>query len=135
VEVGVLPAIIADRLQMARLFQNLIGNALKFQRPDVPPVVRISSEYISSPEEVPCCRIVVEDNGIGFEDKHAGRIFQVFQRLHGRGEYDGSGIGLSICRKIAERHGGSITASGQPGSGAKFTVTLPLRPAEGDMIP
>jgi PAS domain S-box-containing protein len=162
VEVGVLPAIIADRLQMAQLFQNLIGNALKFQKPGEPPVVRISSEYVSIPEkfapqrkavagslapseeatascgaseEVPCCRIVVEDNGIGFEDKHAGRIFQVFQRLHGRGEYDGSGIGLSICRKIAERHGGSITASGQPGSGAKFTVTLPLRPVEGDMIP
>ena len=135
VEIGVLPAIIADRLQMAQLFQNLIGNALKFQRPGEPPVVKISSEYVSSTDEVPSCRIVVEDNGIGFEEKHVDRIFQVFQRLHGRGEYEGSGIGLSICRKIAERHGGFITASGKPGIGAKFTVVLPVRPLEGDMIP
>jgi PAS domain S-box-containing protein len=134
VEIGVLPAIIADRLQMAQLFQNLIGNALKFQRPGEPPVVKISSEHISTPEELPCCRIVVEDNGIGFEGKHTDRIFQVFQRLHGRGEYDGSGIGLSICRKIVERHSGFITAEGNPGAGAKFTITLPLRPIEGDVI-
>ena len=107
VEIGVLPAIIADRLQMAQLFQNLIGNALKFQRAGEPPLVRISSEYISGAEENPSCRIVVEDNGIGFDEKHSDRIFQVFQRLHGRGEYEGSGIGLSICRKIAERHGGA----------------------------
>lgn len=135
VEIGVLPAIIADRLQMAQLFQNLIGNALKFQRPGEPPVVKISSGYVSNPEEALSCRIEVEDNGIGFEEKHVDRIFQVFQRLHGRGEYEGSGIGLSICRKIAERHGGFITASGKPGIGAKFTVVLPLRPLEGDMIP
>ncbi len=135
VEIGVLPAIIADRLQMAQLFQNLIGNALKFQRPGEPPVVKISSGYLSNPEEALSCRIEVEDNGIGFEEKHVDRIFQVFQRLHGRGEYEGSGIGLSICRKIAERHGGFITASGTPGAGAKFTVVLPVRPLEGDMIP
>jgi PAS domain S-box-containing protein len=135
VEIGVLPAIIADRLQMAQLFQNLIGNALKFQRPGEPPVVKISSGYVSNPEEALSCRIEVEDNGIGFEEKHVERIFQVFQRLHGRGEYEGSGIGLSICRKIAERHGGFITASGKPGVGAKFTVVLPLRPLDGDMIP
>ena len=84
VEVGALPAIIADRLQMAQLFQNLIGNALKFQRSGEPPVVRISSEYAAG-AETPFCRIVVEDNGIGFEEKHIERIFQVFQRLHGRG--------------------------------------------------
>jgi len=72
---------------------------------------------------------VVEDNGIGFEPKYGDRIFRVFERLHSRNEYDGTGIGLAICRKIAERHGGSITASSTPGAGAKFTVTLPYRPA------
>jgi PAS domain S-box-containing protein len=132
VEIGVLPAIIADRQQIAQLFQNLIGNALKFHRPDQPPIVRISSEHVSIDEDTPSCRIVVEDNGIGFDEKHTERIFQVFQRLHGRGEYEGSGIGLSICRKIVERHGGSITAQGTAGTGAKFTVTLPVRPVEGD---
>ena len=132
VEIGALPVIIADRQQMTQLFQNLIGNALKFHRPAQPPVVRVSSEQVSSDEEISSCRIVVEDNGIGFDEKHIDKIFQVFQRLHGRGEYDGSGIGLSICRKIVERHGGSISAMGTPGSGAKFTVTLPVRPVEGD---
>ncbi len=130
VEIGVLPAIIADRPQMTQLFQNLIGNALKFSRPGVPPLVRVSSEYISNEDAPPACRILFEDNGIGFDEKHVNRIFQVFQRLHGRGEYEGSGIGLSICRKIAERHGGSVTAASKPGEGSKFTVILPLRPAQ-----
>jgi PAS domain S-box-containing protein len=130
VEIGALPAIIADRPQMTQLFQNLIGNALKFSRPGVPPVVRVSSEHINHEDAPPACRIVFEDNGIGFEEKHSNRIFQVFQRLHGRGEYEGSGIGLSICRKIAERHGGSITATSTPGQGSKFTVVLPLRPTQ-----
>ena len=79
------------------------------------------------------CELRVEDNGIGFDEKYLDRIFQVFQRLHGRGEYEGTGIGLAVCRKIAERHGGTITARSVPGRGSTFIVTLPARhsPEEG----
>lgn len=120
-EVEPLPSIHADPLQLRQIFQNLIGNALKFHREGVPPVVRISSEMDGD-----YCRIMVEDNGIGFDDKYLDRIFEVFQRLHGRNEYEGTGMGLAICRKIAERHHGSLTATGRPGLGATFTITLPL---------
>ena len=134
VEIGALPEIEADPLQMRQLFQTLIGNALKFRRPEAPPVVRISGEIPArDPEAAGAdaspprgCQITVADNGIGFEDKYAERIFQVFQRLHNRSEYAGSGIGLAICRKIAERHGGGISARGVPGQGATFTIRLPI---------
>lgn len=134
VEIGALPDIEADPLQMRQLFQNLIGNALKFRRPEVKPVVKISGEISArKPEEAgpgasgPTeCQILVADNGIGFEDKYAERIFQVFQRLHNRNEYAGSGIGLAICRKITERHGGGISARGVPAQGATFTIRLPV---------
>jgi PAS domain S-box-containing protein len=125
VEAGPLPVVIADRLQMSQLFQNLIGNALKFHKPDEKPVVKIRMERTGEQADVDTYRIAVEDNGIGFDEKYLDRIFQVFQRLHGRNEYEGSGIGLAICRKIVERHGGSITASSTPGAGAKFLVVLP----------
>jgi PAS domain S-box-containing protein len=127
VELGALPAVMADRLQMSQLLQNLIGNALKFHKPGQRPVVQVHAEAVAG--ETPLCRLVVEDNGIGFDEKYQERIFQVFQRLHGRNEYEGSGIGLAICRKIAERHGGSITAESKPGMGAKFIVMLPCLPA------
>jgi light-regulated signal transduction histidine kinase (bacteriophytochrome) len=117
-----LPTLDADRTQMHQLLQNLIGNALKFARPGVPPVVTVSAR-----QEGANWVLSVSDNGIGFEPRHADRIFTIFQRLHGRGEYDGSGIGLAICRKIAERHGGSISAEGVPGEGATFRATLPER--------
>ncbi len=120
IEVGELPEVEGDAVQMRQLFQNLIGNALKFHRPDVPPVVRVSAEHGAGG-----WTIAVADNGIGFEDRHAARIFQVFQRLHGRDEYEGTGVGLAICRKIVDRHGGTITAHGRPGEGATFVVTLP----------
>jgi PAS domain S-box-containing protein len=123
VEVGPLPEVEADPVQMRQLFQNLIGNALKFHRPDVPPVVAVSAE-----PDGDGWAVTVADNGIGFDDKYAGRIFQVFQRLHGRDEYDGTGVGLAICRKIVDRHGGAITARGRPGEGATFVVALPARP-------
>ena len=140
VEIGELPALDADALQMRQLFQNLIGNALKFHRADAAPVVKIYAETLSSNgasfslngEEIRTvggedfCRIVVEDNGIGFDEKYLDRIFTVFQRLHGRMEYEGSGIGLAVCRKIVERHGGSITAQSREGSGSKFFIDLPL---------
>jgi signal transduction histidine kinase len=133
VEIGELPPIAADPSQMRQLFQNLLVNAVKFQRPDVPPVVEIRGELItdrlspSDDEPVPACRITVRDNGIGFDEKYLDRIFQVFQRLHGREEYEGTGVGLAICRKIVERHGGTITARSRIGEGTTFVVTLPIR--------
>lgn len=130
-EIGELPTINADPLQIRQLLQNLIANALKFHRPEVTPMVKIYSQVLSEPSEhtsAEKCQIIVEDNGIGFNEKYLDRIFNVFQRLHGRSEYDGTGIGLAICRKIVERHHGSITAKSQPGQGAKFIVTLPIHP-------
>jgi PAS domain S-box-containing protein len=135
IEIGRLPTIEADALQMRQLLQNLIGNALKYRRPDEPPVVKLSSCYYSAAEEPTAtepsadsiCQITVEDNGIGFDEKYLDRIFNPFQRLHGRGQYEGSGIGLAICRRIVERHGGTITARSAPGQGSTFIVRLPLR--------
>jgi len=125
VELGELPEIEADPTQMRQLFQNLIGNALKFHRDGVPPVVRVSAAQSESlPENV---TLTVADNGIGFEEQYLDRIFEVFQRLHGRNEFEGTGIGLAICRKIVERHGGSITARSKPGDGSTFLVTLPVK--------
>jgi light-regulated signal transduction histidine kinase (bacteriophytochrome) len=135
VEVGPLPTIDADPSQMRQLLQNLIGNALKFRREGVSPVVRVSGEVTTdraagggAPREF--CRLVVEDNGIGFDEKHADRIFGVFQRLHARTEYEGTGIGLAICRRVVERHGGSIAAESTPGEGSRFTALLPVRQAD-----
>jgi PAS domain S-box-containing protein len=121
ITVGALPSLEADPLQMRQLLQNLAANALKFHRPGVPPEVEIRGET-----ENGRCRIVVSDNGIGFEEKYADRIFTMFERLHARTAYEGTGIGLAICRKIAERHGGEIRAHGRPDEGATFVVTLPL---------
>ena len=120
IDVGDLPTVPADPSQMRQLFQNLIGNALKFRRPDTAPVVRVTASA-----QGPSWRIVVMDNGIGFEEQYAEKIFTVFQRLHGRSEYEGSGIGLSVVRRIVERHEGAISASSTPGEGAVFTITLP----------
>ncbi len=122
VEVEALPVIDADALLMRQLFQNLLGNAIKYRRPDVPSVVRLSA---SRPDSR-FCTITVADNGIGFDQEYAERIFRMFERLHGRAEYDGSGIGLAICRKIVERHRGTIAAASSAGQGATFTVTLPV---------
>jgi signal transduction histidine kinase len=125
VEIGELPVIDADPSQVRQLLQNLVANALKYRHPDRPPIVRITS---SSPDAAHCT-IAVADNGIGFKPEYTERIFKMFERLHGRARYDGSGIGLAICRRIAERHGGTITATASPGQGATFTVTLPLSQA------
>ena len=135
VEVGELPLIDADALQMRQLFQNLIVNALKFQKPGESPVVTIScemetatdSQLAGAPRGSELCRISVRDNGIGFEQKFADQIFVVFQRLHTRQEYEGTGIGLAVCRKITDRHGGSIVAKSADGEGATFIVTLPMK--------
>ncbi|MFP4223225.1 MAG: PAS domain S-box protein [Phycisphaeraceae bacterium] len=119
-----LPVVQADPTQMRQLLQNLISNAIKFRKPDVPPVVTIRGETLNHGES---CRIEVEDNGIGFDEKYLGRVFEPFQRLHGRSEYPGTGMGLAVCRKIVERHGGELTAHSQPGEGATFIFTLPCR--------
>ena len=125
IDIGPLPTIDADPLQMRQLLQNLAGNALKFHRDGVPPVVEIEGRIAGNRAQV-----TVRDNGIGFDEKYAERIFTMFERLHGRGKYEGTGIGLAICRRIAERHGGTITARSTPGEGATFVVTLPAHHAE-----
>lgn len=129
IEVGDLPTLEADPLQMRQLMQNLVGNALKFRRADAAPLVKIYARPAGNDggAKEDSYRIFVEDNGIGFDEKYLDRIFTVFQRLHGRAEYEGSGVGLAVCRKIAERHGGGITAKSAPGEGATFIVTLPLK--------
>lgn len=155
IEIGNLPEIEADSLQMRQLLQNLIGNALKFHQTNVSPVVKVYAEgfaetsggfligneqlhttsggFFANGSGEKVCRLIVEDNGIGFEEKYIDRIFTVFQRLHGRTEYEGSGVGLAVCRKIVERHEGSITAESLPDKGAKFIVTLPLKQVEGEI--
>jgi len=134
VEVGELPSVEADPLQVRQLMQNLIGNSLKYNRPDVPPVVSIYSHHLiegpsktQSAQSGPYCQILVEDNGIGFEEVYSEKIFTIFQRLHGRTEYEGTGVGLAVCRKIVERHGGTITARSTPGKGSTFMITMPVR--------
>jgi PAS domain S-box-containing protein len=121
IEANLLPEVQADPTQMRQLLQNLLGNALKFAHPGRRPRVRVSSANTGSGR----VRLVIEDNGIGFDNKFQDRIFAPFQRLHGRSEYEGSGIGLAIVRKIVERHGGQIQARGRPGEGARFELDLP----------
>ncbi len=128
--VGNLPTIDADQMQMRQLFQNLISNALKFAKLGRKPVVRIQGEFVSKEKSsqslgTDLCRLTFTDNGIGFDNEHRDQIFVIFQRLHGRAEYEGTGIGLATCRKIVDRHGGSIEADGRPDEGATFTVTIP----------
>ena len=114
-----LPVVVADDLQLAQLFQNLIGNALKFRSPSVPRI------HISSIDRKEEWEIVVADNGIGIEAQYFERIFMVFQRLHNKGEYPGTGIGLAICKKVVERHGGRIWVESKPDEGSAFHFTLP----------
>ena len=113
----------ADVSQLRQLLNHLVMNAIKFRREDVSPHVRVYSEGRGD-EFV---RLVVEDNGIGFDEEHAERIFEPFERLHGRGTYEGTGMGLAICRRIVERHGGTIEARSTPGSGSTFVITLPVK--------
>jgi len=128
-------AIRADSIQMRQLFQNLISNAIKFAHKERAPKVEIKSKRISKEDAINLghdlpifnsyWKITVEDNGIGFENKYADTIFAVFKRLHGRSDYEGTGIGLSICKKIVEQHKGIIKAESILGKGSVFTVVLP----------
>jgi PAS domain S-box-containing protein len=128
VEVADLPTLRANRVQMVQLFQNLIGNALKFSREGETPLVRIYARELRDSYE-----IYVEDNGIGFDREYLEKIFLPFQRLHGRSsEYGGVGMGLAICKKIVERHGGRITARSETGKGSIFIVTLSKGRGKGD---
>jgi len=120
IEVESLPTLDANKMQMRQLFQNIIGNALKFQKAGEPPVVKIYSRQ----GEDGFHEILVEDNGIGFDEKHFDQLLKPFERLHGRNKYEGTGIGLAICKKIAERHNGKLTAKSWPGKGATFIITL-----------
>jgi signal transduction histidine kinase len=121
---------------MRQLLQNLIGNALKFHRKGFAPIVRVTAELVEGLDAAgrtqpdATCRISVSDNGIGFDEKYLEKVFTIFQRLHGRGAYEGNGIGLAVCRRIVERHGGTITARSQPGQGSTFLVTLPVAQRE-----
>ncbi len=133
VMVADLPAIECDPTQIRQVLQNLIDNALKFHRPGVAPQITVTGAILS-PEEAATmdalsdmCRIEVRDNGIGFDESASQKIFSLFQRLYPQEPIEGSGIGLAVCRKIVERHGGTITVSSTPGQGSIFTILLPLR--------
>jgi light-regulated signal transduction histidine kinase (bacteriophytochrome) len=117
---GPLGTVHGDGTQIGQLLQNLVANAIKFARPDVP--AEVSVVRVEDPRE---WHVVVRDNGIGIEERHADRIFKMFGRLHGREEYEGTGIGLAICRRIADRHAGSIWVESTPGSGSSFHVSIP----------
>jgi PAS domain S-box-containing protein len=125
VELKPLPVIDADASQLRQLLQNLIGNAIKFRRPDVPVTVCIEPDATQTTREDDNVTFLVRDNGIGFDEKHSDRIFGIFQRLHAKHAYSGSGIGLAICRKIVDRHHGTISVQSQPNEGTTFSVTLP----------
>jgi PAS domain S-box-containing protein len=120
-----LPEIQADQGQIVRLFQNLVGNGVKYRRPDVAPVIHITSERINSERKDSHWLVSVRDNGIGFDPKYSKDIFAPFKRLHTRDKYPGTGVGLAICRRIVENHGGRIWAESVPGQGTTFYFTLP----------
>ena len=138
-DIGHLGLIEAVPLQMNQLFYNLVGNALKFTRPGVPPLIRISSRILAREEVLAYhqlnarwahCEIIVSDNGIGFDQNFSTQIFTIFQRLHGRSEFEGTGIGLALCKKIVENHDGEIFAHAKEGAGSSFHVILPVRRKE-----
>jgi signal transduction histidine kinase len=115
-----LPHIQADETQFVELLQNLLSNAIKYRKRDETPHI-----HISATAETEYWLFHVDDNGMGFEPRFAHRIFELFQQLHGRNEYSGTGLGLAICKRIVERHGGRIWATSEPGSGSRFSFTIP----------
>ncbi len=114
-----LPSVMADSGQLARVFQNLIGNAIKFRGKKMPRI------HTGAEQEGASWRFSVADNGIGIREEYFNRIFQIFQRLHGRGKYEGTGIGLAVCKRIVERHGGKLWCESEEGVGTTFFFTLP----------
>ncbi|WP_447969352.1 sensor histidine kinase [Nitrospira sp. M1] len=132
IAVGELPVIESDRTQMRQLLQNLIGNALKFHKPDEVPVVRVSARLMKERRQQDgrrtglLCQLRIEDDGIGMDSQYTDRIFGMFKRLHRRDEFEGTGIGLAVCKKIVDRCGGTITVQSQLGEGSTFLITLPV---------
>lgn len=125
-----LPEVYADRIQLTQVFQNLIGNAIKFRKPDDIPRIHISSR-----QQETMWIFSVQDNGIGMDPKYFDRIFTIFQRLHTRQAYPGTGIGLALCKRIVERHGGCIWVESEPDKGTVFWFTLPISDSlKGDTI-
>lgn len=122
VKVNHLPTLEADPVQMHQLFLNLITNALKYHKDGVPPLIKVSSSYN---KKIKIWEIRVEDNGIGIDEKHSRRVFRLFERLHGKSDYEGTGIGLGICQKVAHLHHGEITFESKLGQGSTFIITLP----------
>jgi light-regulated signal transduction histidine kinase (bacteriophytochrome) len=137
VDVGILPTVQGNRRQLQQLFYNLIGNALKYSKPDTPPKISIHSRVVKGSEVSASCNLTLDegnktfhlieirDNGIGFEQKYAEQIFRMFRRLHGRSEYTGTGVGLSIVKKVIENHRGYIWATSAPEAGSTFHILLP----------
>lgn len=139
IDIGPLPDIPAVSIQMHQMFQNIISNALKFSRPGIPPLISIRSEWLAeksfstpavSKEKALYCKLVITDNGIGFNEKYLDKIFTIFQRLHTVEKYEGTGIGLAIVKKIADNHQGLIMARSRSDEGATFTIILPLQEAQ-----
>ena len=131
---GNLPTITADRVMLYDLLQHLVDNALKFVTPGGIPNVNVRGRIFRGDHDLPVhlqgidvAEITVSDNGIGFDPKDAKRIFRVFERIHGQAEIEGDGMGLAVCEKIVERHGGIIIADAEPETGATFTVTIPAQ--------
>ena len=130
IEVGSLPTLWADPVQMRQVLQNLLGNALKFHKPGLPPVVKLMSKRMGSQWQ-----IYVQDNGIGFDEQYKDRIFKVFQRLHSFEKYEGTGMGLAIVRKIVESYDGSIEVYSRPGQGSTFILSFPIESASKNPLP
>jgi len=129
-----LPVLEVIRGQIRQVFQNLISNSLKFSRDGVPPIVTIKTTFLTSKSfsshssaAGPYCLLTIEDNGIGFDEKYAGIIFSLFQRLHPKDSFEGTGIGLAITKKIIEKHHGLIQVKSTVGAGTKFMIILPLK--------
>jgi len=134
IRIGELPVLEANRGQIRQVFQNVISNALKFSKKGLAPVIEISSKRIKSknldsPEQVdgPYCIINIKDEGIGFDTKYGKHIFELFERLHSKDAYEGTGIGLAITKKIIEKHNGIVAAKSNPGDGAEFLLLLPIK--------
>ncbi len=130
IDIGSLPVVQADPMQMRQLFQNLLSNSIKYSDPERPPIVEIHHELTDDG----MCHLQFTDNGIGFQQQHAERIFEVFQRLHGRSEFAGTGIGLATCRRIVDRHNGKISAISEPGVGSLFSLVVPIKQPETESL-